>query len=152
MCFFWLYHLVQTIIFPTWYLHMAWQNVQHCRWVPRKWHSVSIQGLLPTQVGRILLDMTEHCGLSPKWITKRKIRKTSPLQVDQSTNSLFHGDFVPSSGLCCRKLQATWSLNIATQFLLKPFGMGYPHIYAHKYKMHRHHFLKAVISQKDPVR
>lgn len=49
----------------------------------------------PTQVGRILLDMTEHCGLSPKLITKRKIRKTSPLQVDQSMNSLFHGDFCP---------------------------------------------------------
>lgn len=64
-------------------------------------------------------------------------------------NSSFHGDF-PSCGPCCRKLQATWKFNIATQFLLKPFGMGYPSIYAHKYKMHRHHFFKSCHFPKGP--
>lgn len=40
---------------------------------------------------------------------------------------------------------------MATPFLLKVFGMGYPGIYADKYKIHRHHFLKAVISKKEPL-
>lgn len=40
---------------------------------------------------------------------------------------------------------------MATPFLLKMFGMGYPGIYADKYKMSRHNFLKAVISKKEPL-